>query len=131
MKRPLHKRLGRALRLAWGEIRGQRGVFDGAGVHRLLLDWIAQTRSADEEIRGDIRLLRARARELGRNNSYVKRYLRLLQNNVVGPMGIKLQAQVKTAGGTDAETNRAIEVAWNDWASSPVTVDGKLPLRRF
>jgi len=134
MKRsPLHRRLGRAFRLAWHEIAGsgQRSAFDGAGIHRLLLDWIAQARSADEEIRGDIRLLRARARELGRNNSYVKRYLRLLQNNVVGPMGIKLQAQVKAGGETDAETNRAIEAAWNDWASSPVTVDGRLTLRRF
>lgn len=131
MKRPLHRRLGRALRLAWLEIAGRRSAFDGAGIHQLLLDWIAQARSADEEIRGDIRLLRARARELGRNNSYVKRYLRLLQNNVVGPMGMKLQAQVKAGGETDAEANRAIEAAWNDWASSPVTVDGKLTLRRF
>ncbi len=131
MKRPLHKRLGRALRLAWGEIRGQRGVFDGAGVHRLLLDWIAQTRSADEEVRGDIRMLRARARELGRNNSYVKRYFRLLATNVVGPMGIKLQAQVWAGEQPDTKTNAAIEEAWNAWASAPVTVDGRLTLRRF
>ena len=130
-RRPLHKRLGRAFRIAWREIAGGRSVFDGAGVHRLLLDWIAQARSADDEIRGDIRLLRARARELGRNNSYVKRYFRLLTNNVIGPMGIKLQAQVRTGGETDAKANAAIEAAWNDWASSPVTVDGKLTLRRF
>ena len=132
-KRPLHRRLGRALRLAWREIvsPGQRSAFDGAGIHRLLLDWIAQARSADEEIRGDIRLLRARARELGRNNSYVKRYFRLLTNNVIGPMGIKLQAQVWAGEEPDIRANAAIEVAWNDWASSPVTVDGKLTLRRF
>jgi lambda family phage portal protein len=131
MKRRLHKRLGRAVRLAWRELRGQRGVFDGAGVHRLLLDWIAQTRSADEEVRGDIRMLRARARELGRNNSYVKRYFRLLVTNVVGPMGIKLQAQVRTGGLPDTKTNAAIEEAWNAWANAPVTVDGRLTLRRF
>ncbi len=132
-RRPLHRRISRAFRLAWREIAGpdQRSAFDGAGIHRLLLDWIVQARSADEEIRGDIRILRARARELGRNNSYVKRYLRLLQNNVIGPMGIKLQAQVRSGGETDAETNRAIEAAWNEWANSPVTVDGKLTLRRF
>ncbi len=131
MRRPLGRRLTRAFRLAWAEVRGHRNVFDGAGIHRLLLDWVAQTRSADEEIRGDIRLLRARARELGRNNSYVKRYFRLLTNNVIGPMGIKLQAQVKVAGETDEAANAAIEAAWNDWASSPVTVDGRLTLRRF
>jgi lambda family phage portal protein len=131
MRRPLHKRLGRAVRLAWRELRGQRGVFDGAGVHRLLLDWIAQTRSADEEVRGDIRMLRARARELGRNNSYVKRYFRLLVTNVIGPMGIKLQAQVRTGDQPDTKSNAAIEEAWSAWANAPVTVDGRLTLRRF
>jgi len=131
MKRPLQTRFRRALQLAWRELRGQRGVFDGAGVHRLLLDWIAQTRSADEEVRGDIRILRARARELGRNNSYVKRYFRLLVTNVIGPMGIKLQAQVWAGDQPDTKTNAAIEAAWNAWASSPVTVDGRLTLRRF
>jgi lambda family phage portal protein len=96
------------------------------------MDWIARAVSADEEIRGDLRTLRARARELGRNNSYVKRYFRLLQNNVIGPAGIRLQAQVKTvADEADINANRSIETAWNDWASSPVTIDGKLTLRRF
>jgi len=131
MRRPLQARVQRAFQLAWRELRGQRGVFDGAGVHRLLLDWIAQTRSADEEVRGDIRILRARARELGRNNSYVKRYFRLLVTNVIGPMGIKLQAQVWAGDQPDTKTNAAIEAAWNAWASSPVTVDGRLTLRRF
>lgn len=132
MKRnPLHRRLGRAFRAAWAEIAGRRRAFDGASTHRLLLDWIAQARSADEEIKGDLRLLRARARELGRNNSYVKRYFRLLQNNVIGPMGIRLQAQVWAGDAPDATTNAAIEAAWNDWASSPVTVDGRMTLRRF
>ncbi len=131
MKRPLQTRVRRAFQLAMRELRGQRGVFDGAGVHRLLLDWIAQTRSADEEVRGDIRMLRARARELGRNNSYVKRYFRLLVTNVIGPMGIKLQAQVWAGDVPDTKTNAAIEAAWNAWASNPVTVDGRLTLRRF
>jgi lambda family phage portal protein len=131
MKRPLHERLKRAFGLAWRELRGERGVFDGAGVHRLLLDWIAQTRSADEEVRGDIRMLRARARELGRNNSYVKRYFRLLSTNVIGPMGIKLQAQVWAGDEPDTKANAAIEAAWNNWASAPVTTDGRLTLRRF
>jgi len=100
-------------------------------MHRLLLDWIGQARAADDEIKGDLRLLRARARELGRNNSYVKRYFRLLQTNVVGPMGIRLQAQVKAGDQTDTKANSAIEAAWIDWASKPVTIDGKLTLRRF
>lgn len=135
MKRPLLQRLGRAFRAAWQEVKGQsRGAYDGANVHRLLLDWITQARAADEEIKGDLRLLRARARELGRNDSTVKRYFRLLVNNVVGhhPTGMQLQAQVKLPSGElDTATNDEIESAWTDWATSPVTVDGKLTLRRF
>jgi len=131
-KRPLHRRIAPAFRAAWAVVTGRRNAFDGAGNNRLLLDWASFTRSADDEVRGDLRTLRGRARALARNNSYVKRYFRLLTNNVIGPMGIRLQAQVKTAAGeTDTETNRRIEAAWNDWASSPVTRDGKLTLRRF
>jgi len=119
------------MRSAWAELRGERTSFAGAAIHRLLMDWIIQARPADEEIRGDIRVLRARARDLGRNNSYVKRYFKLLINNVIGPMGIRLQGQVKIGGVLDRETNQAIEMAWNDWASAGVTLDGKMSLRRL
>lgn len=125
-KRPFRTRISRAARLAWQEMTGTRSAYEGAALHRLLLDWIVQARSADEEIRGDLRMLRARARALGRNNSYVKRYFRLIQNNVIGPTGIKLQAQT-----TDKTANSTIEAAWKDWAESPVTTDGRLTLRRL
>lgn len=131
--RPLHRRVGRAFQAAWREIAGSgRAAYDGAGTHRLLFDWIAQARAADDEIRGDIRRLRARARDLARNNSYVKRYFRLLQNNVIGPTGIRLQAQVKKLNGDlDQEVNKAIEAWWALFLTTPITVDGKLTLRRF
>ena len=132
-KSPFRKRLGRAFRSGWKEITGggSRSAYDGADVNRLLLDWIAQARTADEEIRGDIQMLRSRARELGRNNSYAKRYFKLLINNVVGPSGIKLQGQVRSGTVLDRETNSKIELAWREWAEGPVSVDGKLTLRQF
>jgi len=109
-----------------------RNAFEAAAQHRLVSDWVASLRTADEEIRGDIRMLRARARELARNNPYIKRYLRMLRNNVVGPKGIRLQGQVKRPDGTlDKLVNDTLEAAWNDWASNPVTVDGKMNLRQF
>lgn len=126
-------RLGRAFRSGWKEIRGRetRSAFDGADVNRLVLDWVAQARTPDEEIRGDIQMLRSRARELGRNNSYAKRYFKLLINNVVGPTGIRLQGRVRTGDVLDRETNVRIETAWQEWAEGPVSVDGKLTLRQF
>jgi lambda family phage portal protein len=133
-RHPLRQRLGLAFRLAWAEISGstQRGAFDGGGVHRLLLDWIAQARLADEEIRGDIRRLRARARDLARNNSYIQRYFQLLKNNVVGPMGITLQGAIRDAAGDlDERANSRLESAWHIWAESRVTLDGNLTLRQL
>lgn len=137
-REPYHKELWRYVRWHAGNIRARmnarmqhRSAYTGAGMNRLLLDWIAQSRSADEEIRGSARRLRARSRELGRNNSYARRYFRLLLNNVVGPAGIKLQAVVRKNGELDRETNRKIEAAWVAWAKKPVTIDGKLSLRRL
>jgi lambda family phage portal protein len=129
--RRFHKRLGRAFRLAAMEMLGVRNAYDAAAMHRLYSDWIATCRLPDEEIKADAKALRARARELARNNAYVKRYFRLLANNVIGPMGIKLQAQVWTGENPDGRANGAIEAAWKDWASDAVTTDGRHNLRQF
>ncbi len=129
---PLRKRLPRAIRAMWQEMTGHgRTAYDGAGMHRLLSDWVALAMSADDEIKGDLTVLRSRARELARNNSYAKRYFRLLVNNVVGPTGIGLQAKIIQGDGLDRETNAAIEASWNEWAREPVSVDGKQTLRQF
>jgi len=130
----LHRRLGRVLSATWRKIRGagRSQAFAGAGLNRLLLDWIMQARSADDEVKGSLRTLRARARQLGRDNGYIKRYFRLLQNHVIGPRGILLHAQVRDPRGEfNKPVNQELERAWSDWASGPVTVDGRLTLRRL
>lgn len=122
--------LGHRFRAAWRGFRGQRNSFAGASVNRLLQDWIAWTRSADQEIRGDARKLRARARELARNEGYGKQYLRLLAINVVGPHGFKMQSRVRQAKELDEEANDRIEEAWKFWSQGRVTVDGRHNLRQ-
>lgn len=135
MKRSPIKRLPRALQAAWRELRRptqRASAYEGAGMHRLLMDWTARSRTADQEIKGSLRLLRARARDLARNNSSIKRYFRLLKNNTVGPKGIRLQARIRARNGElDATTNGRLEAAWSEWASGKVTLDGKLTLRRL
>ena len=105
--------------------------FAGAQSNRLTLDWWAAILSADQEIKGNMRTLRARGRELGRNNPVAKQYLNLLASNVVGNAGIRYQARVRNAKGElDAETNKAIERSFADWGKAGnCTVDGKLSLR--
>ena len=126
------KQLGlfdRALRL-FG-LQKRSSVFEGAAGSRLTLDWVAPILSPDQECRGNLRLLRARGRELARNNPIAKHFLNMLSTNVIGQNGIRYQSQVRTAAGElDADTNKAIEDAWNEWCEhGNCTVDGKMSFR--
>jgi len=114
---------------------GQRNltVFNGATGGRLTMDWFATILSADQEIKGNMRLLRARARELSRNNPVAKSYLKILLSNVLGHKGIGYQAQVRNNDGTlNSAFNRKIEAAWRDWGKKGTcTVDGRLSFREL
>jgi lambda family phage portal protein len=93
-----------------------RQAWTGAVVSRLhdfVFGWI---QSAHQELKGELVTLRARARDLSRNNAYFRRYLALLAENVVGPKGIRLQAQARMRNGElDQNSNDRIELAWKDW----------------
>ena len=116
---PLRKRLRRA----WQELRGRRSAtFAGAEISRLLLDWATSLRSADEEIKGNIRKLRGRARDLARNDGYVRKFLTLLAANVIGPNGFALQSKVKDADGKLVSRSSTIRAdrACAAWKSAAV-----------
>ena len=122
MKRSL---LDRALGYI-GLQKRNNSVFSGAQTTRLTLDWIATILSANQELRGNLRLLRSRGRELSRNNPVAKNFLNLLAANVVGPHGICYQPQVRNNNGKLAtDLNEKIEGAWIDWSKKGnCTVDG-------
>ncbi len=93
---------------------GER-MYAGAQLNRLTNDWSALNTSADSEIVTSLRLLRARSRQLVRDNEYAKRAVQVVQNNIVGS-GIGLQAQVVNARGKLMEgLNDQIESAWEEW----------------
>jgi lambda family phage portal protein len=114
-------------------VTGKRAltVFSGAMGGRLTMDWVAAILSADQEIKGNMRLLRARARELSRNNPVAKSYLKLLTSSVLGEKGIGYKAQVRNNDKTlNAAFNAKIEDAWKEWGKrGNCTVDGKLSFR--
>lgn len=97
-----------------------RQAWAGAQVTRLN-DFIFSTiQSANQELRYELTLLRARARELSRNNPNARRFLAMLAQNVVGHKGIRLEVQTtfktgKNVGQPDEVVNDAIETAWKDW----------------
>jgi len=98
--------------------------FKGAEVSRIYSDWVASLVSSHDELRGDLRTIRARARELSRNNAYAGRFLELVTTNVLGPFGPRLKAQARKSNeDLDKELNLKIEAAWLEWSQGPVTAD--------
>lgn len=90
-------------------------MYGGAAMNRLSGDWSALNTSADSEIITSLRVLRARSRELLRDNEYGKAAARIIKNNVIGT-GIGMQAQVKSAAGSlIGRINDQIEESWSDW----------------
>lgn len=105
----------------------RRGAFAGAGFNRLTLDWVlTPLTSADQEQKGEMRTMRARARELSRNTSVGARFCLVLEQNIVGS-GFRLQAKNYTSEGVlHRRANAAIEREWNEWTRvGNCTLDGR------
>ena len=75
--------------------------------------------SADAVLKYDLKTLRSRARDLEQNSDYVRRYLSILESNVLGPKGVELEMRIKdTNGSLDAGANAIIEQAWMQWGKA-------------
>lgn len=90
--------------------------FSASKIGRATLDWIVSPLSPDAAMRGHLTAIRSRARDLERNNEWVRGFLRSLENNVLGESGITLQMRVKeTDGRFDEVANDKIEMAFWQW----------------
>ena len=104
--------------------------YNAADSSRLLADWISQGKSSTAEIKGQLKTLRARSRDMAINNDYAARFLQMVGDNVIGPSGIKLQVKSRDGGKLDKFANDQIEAAWSKWSKRGVcTVDGRLSFR--
>lgn len=105
----------RAAAVQRNRLEQQSRSYAGASQGRLAADWTALTTSADSEILTSLRVLRARSRQLVRDNPYAKHAVRVITNNVIGT-GIGMQAQVMSAAGKlQTSVNDGIEKAWEGW----------------
>lgn len=85
--------------------------------------------SADTELSTGLQKVRAKARSLGRNSSAMKRFIHLMQVNVVGPGGFHYQCRVRKQDGTlDVSLNKRVEDAWYMFCQSPLA-SGKHKMR--
>jgi len=92
----------------------------GAGrLDRLTDDWNIQLTSQDTETRNDVIKVRARCRDLERNNDHYRRWLGLLETNIIGSEGFQLQMQIKKADGKtlDMDRNNMVQEAWVEWGT--------------
>jgi lambda family phage portal protein len=126
----LHVAAGRAGVLPAPARAVARRSYAAAQINRLTQGWTSTNLSANAEIHAGLDTLRARARQLERDNDYARKFLQLVATNVVGATGFQMQARVYDAAGTpDAGANDAIEASWKRWSAGPCDVSGRMSLR--
>lgn len=86
--------------------------YEGATRGRRGLNWTTANQSADAASATDLPILRARARDMVRNNPYAERGIRVIEANVVGT-GIIPTANTRAAG-----RNEALEKLWIKWGDT-------------
>ena len=87
---------------------GWRGAYD-----ENLASWNLLPQDVNTLLRKDLRALRARSRDLARNDDSCKRFLFLVKQNVLGYMGVTLQgANMLGNEEPDEEWNNEIEREW-------------------
>jgi len=92
---------------------------------RLTQDWVVTNQSADSALRYDVKTMRDRARALERDENYMRRYLKLVENNVLGADGIGFQSKIRETAKNesgkfveryDTRANGAVEKSHRKWS---------------
>lgn len=96
-------------------------------------NWNATPISPDALITRRQMALVARSREQWSNNDYVRAFMRLVRQNVVGPNGVTMQAKAKKSRGQlDKDLNAAVESWWQDFGlKGNCEVTGQLSMREL
>lgn len=105
--------------------------FNAADTGRLNNSWGTMPVSADQLIFNQLRTLVARSREQSRNNDYVKKFVGMVVNNVLGHAGVSIQNKTKDRKGQDDPAVQAIiEDALKEWSEAEhCSLDGQTDLR--
>jgi lambda family phage portal protein len=88
-------------------------IFQAAGMGRLEASWSSTPSTVDSWIYQHWSTLVARSREQSENGDHMRKFIQLVRDNVAGPLGFTLQAQVKDPNGTqDTLASTALEDGW-------------------
>lgn len=89
-------------------------MYAAAETSRLTADWAINVTSANAEILISRKAVISRCRQLERDDVYMRRILRLFQNNVIGHHGIRLEPKILSPGTGDYDrpANALLRDAW-------------------
>jgi lambda family phage portal protein len=98
-----------------------RSFADAAGNNRLTATWATTPTTADAYIYQHWTTLVARSRDQAEKSDHARKFLQLCRDNIAGPSGFSLQAQVRDPNGrADQVANDAIEDAWKEFGKKRV-----------
>lgn len=102
--------------------------FNGAAVGNLTSSFQGEYISLNQDLERSLRILRSRSRHLAKNNDYVKKFLTMVQNHVVGPNGMALSVPCTRPDGSIDEFDKAVcEKMFARWSKRGVCdVTGRL-----
>jgi len=100
--------------------------FAGGEHSRIVQGWLTELQSANQELEFALAMLRARSRQLVRDNGEAAGLLLDFESDIVGAKGAQLQFRAVTPRGKPRDPlNDRIEAAWKRWAKrGSCTVDG-------
>jgi lambda family phage portal protein len=108
--------LGRATLAAQPKKVAKR-AFSGAQATNLTWSWVTQPTHLNTELQKGLRVLRSRSRDLEQNNDYARKFLGMVETNVVGHSGFSLFIEPKRQDGTvDTFDAGRLESAFWRWA---------------
>lgn len=109
---------GQPARAVTVRVGGSRG-YAAAKESNLTHSWTKAPESIDTLTAREALVLRARSRDVVINSDYGRSFIRMVRNNVAGPMGIRLQARFRDgptgAGAPDMGAIKSVERAWKSW----------------
>ncbi|RLA21872.1 MAG: phage portal protein [Gammaproteobacteria bacterium] len=97
--------------------RLKKRAYAAAETGNLTHSWATVSRTSDQVIFQNLRILRARSRDQYEGNDFARRFVEMVKTHVVGSDGFVLQAQIVGRDGKpDEAANKAVEQNQKEWA---------------
>ncbi|MCD6459412.1 phage portal protein [bacterium] len=102
-----------------GNLLNNFSSYSGAGSSRVRSNWLPQGKSADQDLLPELKNLRAKSRDLNRNNPHASGVTNTMTTNVIGT-GLRAQSKVDKeflclSDEDGSKLQRDIERAWKVW----------------